>query len=418
MTSQIITIFKKEITDTIRDRRSLMAMIIIPALLMPLLIVGGAKFIDYQIKKAQKQTVKIAISGENFSPDLAQIIKKQEKVEIIKTDPSTGSIYPPQASSGQADTLKQAIDKEQIDAALIIPENFSEKIDKMKTAEITIITKSTLEKSSIATQKISAALAEFNKQTREQRFIKLKINSDTLNEAIAVPEDIATKKEKGGFGLGFILPFLIVIWSITGGQNTAVDASAGEKERKTLEALLLTPVKRFDIVMGKFLAVATASITSTAIALASLYITIVRIGFGPMAQGAPTAQLFDFSIDPKALLLLFAVSILVVFVFSAIMLSIAIFAKSFKEAQNYLGPLYIIIILPLSFMNTAIGMKPDLWLFAIPALNAVLLFKEILIGNHIFSHIAVTIVSLAAFSLIALFAASKIYSKESVLFKD
>lgn len=402
MLSQIITIFKKEITDTIRDRRSLMAMIIIPALLMPLIIVGGAKFIGYQMQQAQEQTTKIAISGESNSPALAEIVKKLDKVEVVKTE----------------NDLKNAVDNEQIDAAMVIPENFGEKIEKMQTAEIKIITKSTLEKSSIAAQKINTALIEFNKQTREQRFTKLKINPDILTEAIAIPEDIATKQEKGGFGLGFILPFLIVIWSITGGQNTAVDASAGEKERKTLEALLLTPVKRFDIVMGKFLAVAAASITSTAIALGSLYITIVRIGFGPMAQGAPTAQLFDFSIDPKALLLLFAVSILVVFVFSAIMLSIAIFAKSFKEAQNYLGPLYLIIILPLTFVNTAIGIKPDLWLFAVPALNAVLLFKEILMDDYIFSHIAITIISLAAFSLIALFAASKIYSKESVLFKD
>lgn len=410
MFHQIITICKKELLDTIRDRRSLLAMIVIPALLMPLLIVGMAKFIDYQMKKSAEQTVKVAIRGENYSSLLTETIKNQKKIEIVKIDPPT--------DSGQADALKQAIEEEKIDAGIIIPSDFSDNVQSLKPAEIKVIIKSTLEKSGNASQKINAAIAEFNKQIREKRFSELKINPNVLTEASAIPEDIATKKEKGGFGLGYLLPFFIVIWSITGGQYTAVDASAGEKERKTLEALLLTPVKRFTIVMGKFLAVATASIISVIVALASLYLTISKVGFGPMAQGAPEGAIFDFSLEPKALFILLIVSILLVFVFSAIMLSIAIFAKSFKEAQSYLGPLYLVVILPLSLMNTMIGLKPALWLFAIPAVNAILLFKEILVGDYNFGHIAVTIVSLAGFSLLALFAASKIYSKESVLFKD
>ncbi len=179
--------------------------------------------------------------------------------------------------------------------------------------------------------------------------------------------------------------------------------------------------------MGKFLAVATTALVSVIISLSSLYFSLKFFGFGPINgdgefqssnPAGPQGAIFDFSIDPQTLGLIFIISLLLVFLFSAILLSVSIFAKSFKEAQNYLGPLYLAIILPVSLMNTLIGMEPALWIFALPAINAVVLFKELLIGVYNYSHIVITIASLIIYSFVALTAAAKIYSKENVLFKN
>lgn len=216
------------------------------------------------------------------------------------------------------------------------------------------------------------------------------------------------------------------MWSVLGGQYTAIDASAGEKERKTLESLLLTPVKRLDIVFGKFLAVATAALTSVIVSLSSFYVALKFSGFGSIMSQSNQASssvavpngLISFSIDPQTMILMLGVSLLLVLMFSAVILSIAIFAKSFKEAQSYIGPSYLVIILPVVIMNMVPNLKPALWLFAAPAINAVFLFKEILVGVYDFSHILVTIASLVVYSIIAIFVAGRIYSKESILFKE
>lgn len=410
---QIITIWKKELKDTFRDRRTLAAMLLIPIILMPLVIVGMSKIMEYQFKKTAEQAVKISIVGENYAPILAEIIKKQDKVEIVKSD----------------NNLKESVAKDKIDAGLIIPSDFDDQIRDIKPVQIKMLTKSTSSKSSSALLRINSALSVFNKQLLEKRFADQKINQNILSEVSGAPEDVATEKERGGFGLGFLLPLFIVIWAITGGQYTAIDISAGEKERKTLEPLLLTPVKRLDIVLGKFLAVSTTALISVVAALGSIYFTMLRFGFGPIGQngefqaggaaaGAQQGAIFDFSVEPQAIILLLVISVLLIFLFSAIILSVAIFARSFKEAQNYVGPMYLFVVMPVAILNAMIGLKPALWFFALPAVNAFLLFREILAGAYDWQHILLTAASLIVYSLIAIFVASKIYSKETVLFKS
>jgi len=395
----IITIWKKELKDTIRDRKTLMAMIVMPMLLMPLLIVGMGKFAEYQIKKAEEQEVKITFINKDSAPLLVNFIQKQDRIKALKIEGD----------------VEEFVKNKKIDAGIVIPQNFEEAIQNQQPVGIEIIKNSINEKSSNALARISTAISSYNNQILQERFAQQNINPNILSNISVTTKDVATEKEQGGFGLGFLLPLFIVMWSIVGGQYTAIDISAGEKERKTLEALLLTPAKRMDIVFGKFLAVASAALVSVVVALSSIYAVISIFGFSPTGQENIR---IDFSIEPQALILLFIVSVLLVLVFSAAILSIAIYAKSFKEAQSYIGPSYLVVIMPIVLINIMPGFKPSLEFFLIPAVNAVLLFKEILISTYDVSHILVTIISLIFYSLIALFIATKIYSKEEVLFKD
>lgn len=408
----IATIWRKELRDTIRDRRTMVSMILIPMLLMPAVMIGMIKFIQSQETKNGQQVIKMAIEGKEYAPDLAEAIGKLGKFEIVQADGD----------------IKEAVTAEKLDAALIIPHDFSSKLDKEEPVKISLISKSTNLKASSALVAVSSAVGDFNNNLLQERFGAQHINQSILSNVAIDPIDAATQKEVGGLVLGFIIPIFIVMWSIIGGQYTAIDVSAGEKERKTLEALLLTPVKRIDIVAGKFLAVSTVAVISIIAAISSLYFSFTFAGKSGIpleanlnaSSGATAAAKtgFNFSVEPQAALLLFAVSLFLVLMFSAIILSISIFAKSFKEAESYISPAYIIVVLPVVFVNAVPGFEPTLAYFAVPAVNAILLFKEILIGTYDWAHIALTLGSLAVYSLAAVFIASKIYSKESVLFND
>ena len=411
MSKTILTIFKKELKDTIRDRRTLMAMVVMPMLLMPVMTIGMFKFMEYQVEKQGEKVVKISIIEKGEAPALIEMIKNQEKIEIVETD-------------GE---IKDAVTNGDLDLGIIIPENFQENIDNQEVAGIAIIKKSTNLDSESALARVSFLVANFNDQLLQERFADQEINPEILSKVIIIPEDVATEKETGGFLLGLIIPLFIVMWAITGGQYTAIDVSAGEKERKTLESLLLTPVKRMDIVFGKFLTVSAVALTSVIVAIGSFYVALIYSGgFGSMmqdgqssgAEGIVESAAINFSIEPQAVLLLLAVSLFLVLMFSAIILSIAIFAKSFKEAQSYIGPSYLVVILPVVLVNSMPGFEPTFWFFAIPAVNATLLFKEVLMGIYDFGHILLTLSSLIVYSVIAIFIATKIYSKEGVLFRD
>ena len=227
-----------------------MAMIVMPMLLMPVMTIGMFKFMDYQMEKQGEKVVKISIVGEGEAPAFVEMIKDQEKIEIVKT----GS------------EIKEAVASGDLDLGIIIPENFQENIDNQEIANITVFQKSTDIDSTSALARVSFLVANYNDQLLQKRFADQEINPKILSKAVIIPEDVATEKETGGFILSLIIPLFIVMWAITGGQYTAIDVSAGEKERKTLESLLLTPVKRMNIVFGKFLAVSAVALTSVIIA--------------------------------------------------------------------------------------------------------------------------------------------------------
>ena len=388
-----------------------MAMVVMPMLLMPVMTIGMFKFMEYQIEKQMEKVVKISVIEEGEAPILMEMIKNEEKIEIMEIDSE----------------MKEAVASGDLDLGIIIPENFQGNVEKQEVVNITIIKKSTNLDSESALARISFIVANFNEQLLQERFADQEINPNILSKAVIVPEDMATEKETSGFLLGLMIPLFIVMWAIIGGQYTAIDVSAGEKERKTLESLLLTPAKRMEIVFGKFLTVSTVALTSVIVAIGSFYVALIYSGgFGSImqngqssgAEGMAESAAISFSIEPQAILLLLAVSLFLVLMFSAIILSIAIFAKSFKEAQSYIGPSYLVVILPVVLVNSMPGFEPALWFFAIPAVNATLLFKEVLMGVYDSGHILLTLSSLIIYSIIAIFIATKIYSKEGVLFRD
>jgi sodium transport system permease protein len=211
----------------------------------------------------------------------------------------------------------------------------------------------------------------------------------------------------------------------TGAMYPAIDLTAGEKERGTMETLLCSPVNRLNIVLGKFLMVLTGSLATIALSLSSMSLTILiggnlmSTGKGMVAvggAGAKEAPAFIPFIDPVGVLGVFAMIAPVAVLFAAVLLAISLFAKSYKEAQSYVAPMIFVIILP-----AMIGMLPGVELSAktalVPILNLSLVCKEMLSGVWNWGYIAIIFSSTCVYAAAALALTVRMFNREDVIFR-
>ena len=213
-----------------------------------------------------------------------------------------------------------------------------------------------------------------------------------------------------GYMLSLILPPLLAVIVATGGMNSAIDLTVGEKERHTLEALLVTSTSRRDLITGKFLAVVTTTLLSIAFIMLSLSGSVSYLSRLPMQQ-------MGISLTLQTSIIVFVILTLMAIMIGALGMAIASFAKSFKEANNYLTPMLFLIVI-LSFGSYGISID-DVGIipFLIPILNVTLVIQEVLVNNFNAIHMLVTISSTLLVSIIMIMIASWIFHKESVLFR-
>jgi len=394
-----LTIWKKEILDNLRDRRTIITSLLVPVILMPAILIGTFKLQESQVKGAEKTVAKVAIVNPEHGRELAEYLTAQEKIQIVETP---------------AD-IPAGIDAGSVNVVVTIPPEFEANLAAKLPTEIPIQQKSSDYNSSNALTKVAVAIQQFSQQQTVATLAELGIPASALATVVPKPVDITTAEERGGYFLGLLLPMFLVVFAIIGGMYIAIDISAGEKERKTLEALVLTPVSRLQIVFGKFLAVSSMATVTIVLSVASLYASFKLV---PPPDLGPSFSGLVINLTVPTLLLMLLIGIILAVMFSGLLLSVAIFAKSYKEAQNYISPFYLLAVLPVSLANSLPGFKPTLPIFLIPGMNAVFVMKEVLVGTYDVPHILITIVSLIGFSIIGIIVASRIYSKEGILFRD
>lgn len=397
--AQVTTIWLKELRDNFRDRRTLTTALLMPLLIMPLILIGTFKLSESQVKSAQKKVALIGVAHEVDAPTLVRALNTAPNMRVVKFSGS----------------YQQAIEAGTINVYLDVPADFESNLLANTPVPITVYEKSSNYNSSLVVQRVTNALDAFNRTQAEQKLAAVHISSDVLQSIVPRMSDISTPEERGGFFASMLLPMFIVLFAIIGGMYIAIDVSAGEKERKTLEPLLYAPVAHGKVVAGKFLAVATMAIITIILSLGSLYASFKLVP--PPNMGIGTGNLV-ITLTMPTLLLMLGIGVILAVMFSGLLLSVAIFAKSYKEAQNYISPFYILAIIPVSLANAIPGFKASLPFFLIPGVNATFVMKEALMGTFIASHIYLTIGSLIVFALLGIIIASRIYSRESILFRD
>jgi len=389
-------IYFKEMLETLRDRRTLISTILIPIILFPVLMFGMSAVVMTMMKKTEAETTQIAVIGEEFASSFVSFLLEGDDFQKVNVE-----------------DFKSALKEKEIHAALEFPSDFEKELAQGENSEATIYYDGAEIRSSIAKEKLSGELKDYQDSVVTERLRERNIEKSILHPIKINKENLAPKEKMGGFMLGMFLPYMIVILAMVGAMYPAIDLTAGEKERGTLETILVTPVSRLDIATGKFLTVLTASVITIILATVSMSLS-AGLGLGQMREFGP--EPVSFVIKPLSILLLFLLMLPLAALFSSALLSVSLFAKSYKEAQSYVSPLMFVVILP-AMINFIPGIELNWGLAFVPIVNISLAAREVLLGTFHWEFIGLIFVSTFLYASFSIFVTKRLFEKEEVLFK-
>jgi len=395
---KFLTIAKKELTDITRDRRTIIMMIVLPFVLIPGLFGVVYTIQSQQAEKATEQQMKVSFFGQEYAPELYQAFADLDKVIILDQIP--------------ADSVDSYIQNEYLDAAIYVNREYQESIDQNKQAPIIIKFKGT-DSFGITRNRIKSLLTAQENKIITKRMNQLNLKPDIVKAYQIDYKDVASVQEKLGKMAGGFLPYFFIIFGFMGAMYPALDLGAGEKERGTLETILSSPATRLDVVLGKFLVVMLAAFITAFIALGGMY-----FGIQTFPDLEPwVLEIVNQMFTIKNMALIMSLILPISAFFSALLLGLSIYAKSFKEAQSIVGPLNIAIIFP-----AMIGMIPGIELNAItsliPILNVSLASKDIIAGTINPWYMVEVYLSLIVFAGLAIVWCVNWFNRESTIFRN
>jgi len=393
----IISIFIKELIDVLRDRRTLMFMVVIPVLITPLLVVGSIKFQEYQNKKSEEKLLKIALINETDDLIIKGLLAEQKGVEIIEDI--------------NLDSLEAGIKTDSIQGGMHIEKDFLDNISSNNTGQINIYYKSS-DLMSRSKKRMKTALENYKKIVITNRLNNFKIDEKLLEPLNIVDVDMSTAKETIGKAVGGFIPYILVMFIFLGAMYPAIDLGAGEKERGSLETLLSSPATKFEITMGKLLVVSLTGLVSGLVSVLGISSSLFFIDNIPEQIQATIMEL----ISPFMILSLIILMIPIAIFFASMLLSISFYARSFKEAQSLMAPLNMVIIVPL-FLSLGPGMEIDHTTALMPLINVGLLTKEILAGSVEPIYFIETLSSLLFFAAVGIRFSVYWFDKENTIFR-
>ncbi len=401
----ILTIYLKELKDSLRDRRTLISMLLIPTLLMPLIMLGSITIMTRVIKQAQEEATTLIVLGGQDSPAVMSALKAEKKFQLV----DAGTNY------------KQAISEKRVRVAVEIPAGFEASLKGGASQTVMIYHYEGEMKSGMGAGEVEKFFRNLRDKTVETRLTDRGLTADLIKPFEVKRQNVAPPEKVGGNIFGGIVPYFIILLCFTGAMYPAIDLTAGEKERGTMETLLCSPVHRVNIVLGKFLMVMTASVATIVVSLLSSSASLLIGGSMMAGRGGGAAKAAASmgqipTIDPAGILGVFIMVTPVAMLFAAVLLTISLFAKSYKEAQSYVSPLIVVVVMP-----AMMGMLPGIELSAktalVPIMNLSLVCKEMLSGVWHWNYIALIFGSTCVYAAIALGLAVKMFNREDVIFR-
>lgn len=392
-----LVVFMKELKDTLRDRRTIVFMVAIPLLVFPVLISIASGMIISQVKKAEAKTLEIGLISQGNAPEFRQELLKNEKV-VIRED----------IDEEQAKTL---VRQDELDALIVFEKDFDQKVAELAPGRVRLLMKMT-EDTEIVKSRVLKLLTKYEDLLRIKRFQKMDLDESIVNTIKISEQNLATVKEQLAEAVGGFLPYMFIIFCFMGAMYPAIDLAAGEKERGTLETLLTSPVDRFHILLGKMGVVMLAGLISALVAMLGLYLGIRRMSDLPPELLNTVMSILEVN----TILILLSLLLPLTIFFAALLLSLSIFARSYKEAQSILSPLMFVVIIP-AFMGLLPGMKLTLGTALIPILNVSLATKAIIAEAITVPQLAAVYLSLIIIAAISIYICSKIYGRESAIFR-
>ncbi len=407
----ILTVYLKELRDSLRDRRTLISMIVVPTLMIPgIMLIAGV--ISYKVvRKAQAETPTVMLLGGENSPAVRAALAANNKIKLVpvKTD------------------WRQRITDKQLRAAVEIPLDFDAALTRGEAAVVKLYNYETELRSGFAVGELRNFFNDYREKTVAARLLDRGLPATLVRPFEIKTENVAPPERVGGNIVGGIVPYLFILLCFTGAMYPAMDLTAGEKERGTMETILCSPVSRTDLVLGKFLMVLTASLATVVISLISMGLTflvggwlLANSGAGGAAMAAAKGVTVQAgvlpTIDPAGTLMVLAMVLPVGILFSAVLMAVSLYAKSTKEAQSYVSPLIIVVIVP-AMMGLLPGVELNARLALVPILNLALVSKELVSGVFHWNYLALIFGSTCLYAALALGFCVRMFNREEVLFR-
>lgn len=402
----VMSLYKKEFIDIIRDKKTIIMMIVLPIILYPLLMFAGLKIGSMISENEKSHEYKISMTLDNsaFNIGKNQINDKRNSLKDFISDNDDYKLYCIDSKDCSEDLRNNYIDA-----------YISEEKNEDGTVSYVINYNSSETNSLNAMNALDKVLKDYNTSLSKKIVQGYGLDAEkSLNPIEITSKNFSSSEKSIGSILGLIVPLLLIVSILMGSIYPAIDVTAGEKERGTLETVLTLPVTNKELIFSKFLAVSTIAVISALANLLSMSIvgTYIYSTMKSMLQNVEAISAASFI--PSIIVVFLCVITFALFV-TALSMSVCIFAKTFKEAQNYITPFMIVLML-LSYVSIMPNVSPTDATAAIPVVNLSLLIKDVLVFKFNISAILIVLVSNIIYSFITVSFLSKIYNSENILF--
>ena len=386
-------IFWKELVQVFRDRKLVFSTLILPVLLMPIFMFGPTLVLQRLLQGAQERKQEVAVL--NLPEEALRALEQAGLSPKAHPDP------------------EGAVREGKYPVGVRYEQGVYRVYGRLAGG---------LTEGQVAVSKVQGALQALKEAKVAEALAQRGIPHQVLTPFQVEVVDASPEREKAGGLLGFLLPFFLVVFVLTGGQVVAVDATAGEKEKGTLEALLMAPVPLWHLALGKTLAtvaMALLSGISGLVGLASGRALAAEFGGRLLRETGQTLELGgQLTLDGTSFLALFLSAFLLALFMGAVMVSLGLFARSFKEAQSYMAPLQLLVLLPLIFLQFRGFFELQSWHHLVPLFNVALLMDALLKGSASPLQAGLTWGSTLVYAGLALLVAVRIFSREEVVFRN
>ncbi len=388
----MIPVLKKELLENLRDRRVVINTLLLGPLAAPLIFVLIISFTVQQAIDRAEAELELVVVGAEHAPNLVRWLEQQG---VVVKDPPADP--------------EQAIREEDEEVILRIPAEFPESWAAGRPAVVEVLTDRSRRYAGTSLNRVQSLLQGYSRQIGHLR-LQLRGVAPELSQALRVQTvDLSTPESRGGLILAF-LPYVVLITVFIGAMHMAIDTTSGERERRSLEPLLINPLPRWQIMGGKLLA-------TTTFALATLGIGLVAFTWA--LKFLPTAQMdMALNLDWRVAMIAFVLVLPVALLASAVLIILAAFAKSFREAQSYIGLVMFIPMIP-SFWILINPSRLETWMTWVPLLSQSILILEMVRGETIeFAWLATSFASTGALALLMAAVAGSLYNRPGLIFGD
>jgi sodium transport system permease protein len=391
MLRRLWIIIRKEIVDNMRDRRSV-GNALFTVLLNPLLYVVLFGFLNRTFSEQAERALALPVIGAANAPNLVQFLD-QNNVDILDAP----------------EDAEAAVQRGDLDVVLIIPDDFGELFRDGEPAQVQLLVDQSSQSGNIPSSRVQSLINQYSSQIGSMRLLARGI-SPAITVAVPVETvNVAPRQSDGGAGVVLnLLPVVMMTAAFYGGFYLAVDTTAGERERKSLEPLLLNPVPRREFLLGKFMAVFLFTLLATFLATAFFLVLL----------GIPQVQEFTnirLSLGWDVILTAVALMVPIVFMAVALHMLVGSYARSVKEASTYASFIAIAGFMPALFLSV-LPIRPQPWMYFIPTVGQLYFINDVSRGLPLNMTLVILCSAITlAIGVAALIAAMRLYDRERIL---